>query len=127
MPINLKTQAEVILVESRNILHLTLKKKWFDLILAGEKIVEYREVKPYWIKRFFLFDKQNINIENINILDLKKLEQKTYHKIIFKNGYSKNAPVFEIELKFIEIQENIKTPLGVGDFFVLHLGKVIKR
>ena len=29
----------------------TLKKQWFEKIKSGEKTVEYREVKPYWIKR----------------------------------------------------------------------------
>lgn len=32
-------------------LHLTLKKKWFDKITSGEKKEEYREIKPYWIRR----------------------------------------------------------------------------
>lgn len=33
------------------ILHLVLKKKWFDLIASGVKTEEYRDVKPYWEKR----------------------------------------------------------------------------
>lgn len=32
-------------------LHLTLKKQYFDEILAGVKTEEYRQVKPYWNKR----------------------------------------------------------------------------
>lgn len=32
-------------------LHLTLKKKWFDMIASGEKKEEYREIKPYWSQR----------------------------------------------------------------------------
>lgn len=28
-----------------------LKKEWFEKIERGEKTVEYREIKPYWIKR----------------------------------------------------------------------------
>jgi hypothetical protein len=32
-------------------LKLVLKKKWFDLILSCEKKEEYREIKPYWVKR----------------------------------------------------------------------------
>ena len=32
-------------------LHLTLEKKWFDLIANGEKRLEYREDKPYWRSR----------------------------------------------------------------------------
>lgn len=32
-------------------LHLTLKRKWYDMIKSGEKKEEYREIKPYWAKR----------------------------------------------------------------------------
>ena len=32
-------------------LTFNLKKEWFDKIKSGEKTHEYREVKPYWIKR----------------------------------------------------------------------------
>lgn len=34
-----------------NILHLSLKTKWFKMIESGEKREEYRELKPYWYKR----------------------------------------------------------------------------
>lgn len=30
---------------------LPIKKKWFDMIKAGEKLEEYREIKPYYDKR----------------------------------------------------------------------------
>ena len=33
-------------------LTLPIKKKWFDMIKSGEKKEEYREIKPYWTKRF---------------------------------------------------------------------------
>lgn len=32
-------------------LTFNLKKEWFDKIKSGEKTHEYREVKPYWVKR----------------------------------------------------------------------------
>lgn len=32
-------------------LHLTLRKKWWEMIESGEKLEEYREIKPYWIRR----------------------------------------------------------------------------
>lgn len=31
---------------------LPIKKKWFDMILSGEKKEEYREIKPYYDSRF---------------------------------------------------------------------------
>jgi hypothetical protein len=34
------------------IFHLNLKKKWFDMIKAGTKTTEYREIKPTWSKVF---------------------------------------------------------------------------
>lgn len=39
-------------------LTFNLKKEWFEKIKSGEKTHEYREVKPYWIKRLsVLIDK----------------------------------------------------------------------
>ena len=33
------------------VLPLVLKKQWYDMIDRGEKRIEYREAKPYWIRR----------------------------------------------------------------------------
>lgn len=38
------------------LLRLTLKKKWFYMIVSGEKTEEYREIKPYWTNRLFDFN-----------------------------------------------------------------------
>lgn len=58
------------------ILHLTLKKKWFDLIASGEKKIEYREIKPYWTKRLYA---------------------KCFDEIHFRNGYAKDSPFMRVE------------------------------
>jgi len=87
------------------ILHLTLKKKWFDMILSGEKQEEYREIKPYWIKR---------------------LSNKTYNAILFRNGYAKNAPEFLIEYK--RLSRGVGIPEWgapeVDPVFVIELGNI---
>ena len=36
-------------------LTLSLKKQWFDLIKAGIKKEEYREIKPHYIRQFIKF------------------------------------------------------------------------
>lgn len=64
------------------ILHLTLNKKWFDMIKSGEKKEEYREIKRYWEVR---------------------LKNKKFDAVQFKNGYSKDAPFFLIELQDIKV------------------------
>jgi hypothetical protein len=70
-------------------LTLPIKKKWFDMIKSGEKKEEYREIKPYWTKRFYnsLYDLTIGN--NTNTI---------YHAqgtVVFRNGYSKNSPAIK--------------------------------
>jgi hypothetical protein len=77
------------------ILHLTLMRKWFLEILEGKKKIEYREIKPYWTKRLFADGKQ-----------------KKYDYIIFKNGYSKNAPEMKVEFLGVKIKEKYEIILG---------------
>lgn len=38
-------------LKEKKVLRLTVCKKWFDMIVAGTKNEEYREVKDYWAKR----------------------------------------------------------------------------
>jgi len=87
----------------KRILHLTLKKKWFDLIASGEKKEEYRDIKDYWINRFF--DKNESIIE--------------FDEIHFKNGYSKNSPFMRVEWKGLEWNNE-------KGIFIIILGKVLE-
>ena len=55
---------------------LPIKKKWFDMILSGEKKEEYREIKPYYDSRL----NKKVNF----------CESTGYGYYIFlRNGYSK--------------------------------------
>ncbi len=67
------------------ILHLTLKKKWFDLIVSRKKTLEYREDKPYWRQRLLTTDGT----------------PKSFDIIRFKNGYG-NVPTIDVEFLGIE-------------------------
>ena len=89
------------------ILHLNLKKRWFDLIAKGIKREEYREIKPYWHIRF----------------------EKEYDAILFRNGYQKDAPELLMELKDITkgygvIEWGAKKDKEV---YILELGDEINR
>ena len=61
---------------SKRILHLTLKQPWFDMITEGMKSCEYRDIKPYWTKRF---------------------EGKTFDEVHFRNGYTPDRPFMRVE------------------------------
>ena len=74
---------------------LPIKKKWFDMILSGEKKEEYREIKPYYTTRF-------INMLGLNISGqteggkrtLLKLQARNQFVVLFRNGYSSSSPAF---------------------------------
>lgn len=61
---------------------LPIKKKWFDMILLGEKKEEYREIKPYYESRF------------TNLWKGSLIGGLAEREILFRNGYSKNSPSF---------------------------------
>ena len=46
-----KTKGKYLSDAKKKVLTLTVSKQWFDMIVADEKIEEYRDIKPYWIKR----------------------------------------------------------------------------
>lgn len=89
-------------------LNLTLKKKWFQMILSGEKREEYREIKPYWEKR----------LDNGVVYDI----------IEFRNGYTKNAPTIVIHC--LGIYTGLAKPEWsdnwIGEVFIIKLGKIIE-
>ncbi len=90
----------------QKILHLTLKKEYFDQILAGEKTMEYRDYKPFWEKRLMQSDGSF----------------KPYDLIFFKNGYHKNAPTMLVEFKGIRIINDYGSKC-----FEIALGSIIKK
>lgn len=105
-----------------SILHLTLKKQYFNEILKGTKTVEYRTFNKYWVGR--LLRSQCIKDDNGNFGD----SFKDFNHIVFYNGGSpsKKYPHFSIEFLGTTIARDIETPLGKGDFFVIRLGEILE-
>ena len=90
------------------ILHLPLKAKWYEMIESSVKTEEYREIKPYWIRRFFRHpDGNKINksdaeyyARNIDILVYAVYEgiiRFDYTHVKFSYGYTRRTMTFEID------------------------------
>ena len=75
---------------------LTLKKQWFDMILSGEKTEEYREMKPYWEKRFGNYFKRVYNFSEKDFFP-PIVWNKQKKNIVFRNGYGTDKPEFTAE------------------------------
>ena len=110
-------------------LHLTLKKKWFEMIASGEKTEEYREVKPYWNSRFTVLPPdwcKKCTIEQIE--DNNEWYRYDFDMVEFKNGYGNQAPKIRFKFEYITISEG-RPEWGAEPgvkYFVIKLGERIK-
>jgi hypothetical protein len=86
-------------------LHLTLKKKWYDMVESDEKLEEYRELTAYWFMRLVFQSRKVIayngwrvaNDFNVGLLIKDPLSMKMigfvpFDEVKFTNGYSKASP-----------------------------------
>lgn len=86
-------------------LHLPLKAQWYEMIDNGVKAEEYREIKPYWEKRFLDYealksDEEWIIFRKIVLgkwTDPCEHYPKGYTHVKFSYGYTKRTMTFEIE------------------------------
>lgn len=97
-------------------LTLNVKKKWFDMILSGEKKEEYREIKPLYQNKFYDYSD---NPEPTII---------HFDTITFLNGMKKITPKIVIECKGITIGKAIPewSDDWQGKVFVIKLGNIIE-
>lgn len=128
------------------VLHLNLKKCWFDLIAAGVKKEEYRDLKAYWVKRFidiYYPEDGNGDIKTIpeNIVydilvngyewkpTLKSYfsKLKDFDTIVFRHGYAKECPEMVVELKGIDVSGGVQEwgAKSGEQYIVLKLGKIL--
>jgi hypothetical protein len=84
----------------KRILHLNLHREFFSQIAAGTKRTDYRSQTPYWKKR---------------------LENRQYDAIQFRNGYATDAP--EMQVEFLGVGRIKKDGKNV---YAIRLGKILK-
>ncbi len=112
---------------------LPIKKKWYDMILSGEKKEEYREIKPYYIVRFMkmLGYKKNNNDTAFTFIEDAEDFRGDFNRfspisVTFRNGYSNSSPSFTAKCK-IAINEG-KPEWGAEkgtSYFVLRIDEII--
>lgn len=74
----------------KKMLVLPMKKKWFDMILSGEKKQEFRESKPYWKTRVYNWKVANRE----SSAEWLEVDFQDLLPILFVNGYGAKAPRF---------------------------------
>jgi hypothetical protein len=82
------------------VLHLNLHRDFFAAIAAKTKRVEYRRRTPYWKRR---------------------VENRNYKFIQFRNGYATLAPEMLIEFRGVEKIQKWGKP-----YYAISLGRIMK-
>ena len=99
-----------------DILHLPLKRKWYQLIKSGAKPEEYRDTTPYWMKRICgcpatrCKDTKPKTCEGCPVLENARMIPKRFSAVHFSLGYPKGDD-FERNM-FYRI---IKVTIGYGN------------
>ena len=85
----------------KKVLTLSVKKEWFDKIVSNEKKEEYREIKPYWVKR--LTTNCEVVYDVVAETYCGKVLYRPYTHVLFINGYGDDKPRVEKEIVWIDI------------------------
>lgn len=124
-------------------LNLSLNKKWFDLHHTGHKDEDYREIKPYWIKRLIVRNQEmERDVWDQFCEDLKNPPQshrtieeilmdydcdfKDFDCVQFINGYSLFSP--RVIKEFLGMDIGIGTEIlgaPVYPVFIIKVGKIL--
>ena len=99
--------------DKKKVLTLTIDKQWFEMVVSGEKKEEYREIKPYWVRRILDMSRAKVGADTMSlalkygvIRDRKyifKEHGKVLTHVLFINGYRKDSPRIEKEIESIAI------------------------
>ena len=119
-------------------LDLVLKKKWYDMIASGEKTEEYREIKPYWIRRLCYKASRSYPVPWVTMVVtsqnteyLKKANKngtmrlRAFTHVTFHLGYAKDRPSMTFAINEIVCEEG-KEEWGAEKgkaYFVIKLGE----
>jgi hypothetical protein len=97
-------------------LKLTLRKKWFDMILSGKKKEEYRDIKPHWESRLMEITPELI------------MRFRQFDFVEFRNGYSARSPYMKVQCRGIGIGlSKSKWSEKTQRCYVISLGKIVKK
>lgn len=115
-------------------LDLVLKHKWFDMIASGQKKEEYRDIRPFWTKRFIDLCSYCEKPEFVysNPFDCLKITgdkyiQVNFDKVRFHRGYSSQTMVYEVRNVFIGFGNSLWGAEQGKKYYVIRLGNRLSK
>ena len=121
------------------ILNLILKGKWYDMIESGEKTEEYREIKPYWIRRLCSSGKgHDVDGDANDYSDCKDCMKcfngsgenwcvYPFDQVCFHRGYTSKCMTFEVKSASYGIGKPEWGAPENKSVFIIELGRRIEN
>ena len=99
------------------VLHLPIKKKWFDMILSGEKKEEYRNINEYYVKKFIKETPSGSN----------QIIWKDFDVLELRNGYGLHVPTLQVRIEGIDVDfgDSNWGAEELTEYFVIYLGEIL--
>lgn len=87
--------------EEMKVLNLIIKQKYFDAILQGRKVQEFREIRPTTVKKYVQIDDEGYEVED----ELGNSIPIEYDAIRFFVGYNKDrdSALVEVTSAYTEV------------------------
>lgn len=107
---------------------LSLKKEWYNMIESGVKKEEYREIKPYWSKRF-KYDIDNDKRSKVELTCGDKIIKHNYaiecpyEEVKFSYGYTRKTMTFKIKTLMVGYGEEEWGATPNEKCYVIRLGE----
>lgn len=105
---------------TKDILHLVLKKQWYDMIASGEKKEEYRNANTYYQKRL-LYETPQVTYRGDLLLKFKPFKQVCFHL-----GYTNTTMTFKIAYFDYDRGKEEWGALPHHTYFIIGLGERIE-
>lgn len=125
-------------------LDLPISNKWFDMIVSGDKMFEYRDIKKHWISRMigfknkmdpdiyyteFLEALQNPYWNHADVPELLSYFNaffRRYDLIKFRNGYRWDSPCATFKWEGCDIAKGLAELGASGEYqFVIQIGEMV--
>lgn len=114
---------------SHNTLDLVLKVKWYEMIASGVKREEYREIKPYWVRRLLVLpeDMGHVEATSESIKDAicHGASIRRFDFVRFHRAYTSTTMTFAVSGIDVTVGNTLWGATDGAEYFVIRLGERI--
>lgn len=114
---------------SHDTLDLVLKVKWYEMIASGVKREEYREIKPYWVRRLLALPEGMGHVEatpeSVKDAVCHGASIRRFDFVRFHRAYTSTTMTFAVSGIDVNVGNTFWGATDGVEYFVIRLGERI--